>query len=119
LKISEEFCQVESMSDPSKAVFVRNIGFRTEAKALTSVFTPFGPIANVQILKAAINDYKAHLGFGFIFFTTVGARKNAANYKGDITLDGHRFIVRRSRRAGSPGPPALFLGGIPEGTTEQ
>ncbi|OHT01792.1 RNA-binding protein [Tritrichomonas foetus] len=112
------------MTQSSQTIFIANLPYSVDGKALADAFEKFGEIVQSRVISTFYRGKKVSRGFGFIDFKTAEGYNGAINNKEDITLQGNNGVPRKVNvlpaRPPVPHPKdTIFLGNLEESTTEE
>eukprot|EP00062_Callorhinchus_milii_P013116 gi/632960868/ref/XP_007896441.1/ PREDICTED: cold-inducible RNA-binding protein B-like [Callorhinchus milii] len=88
------------MSDEGK-LFVGGLSFSTDEQSLEEVFSEYGQISEVRVIKD--RDTQQSRGFGFITFENPGDAKDALLAMNGKSIDGRQIRVDQAEKKSSAG----------------
>ncbi|NP_001279254.1 cold-inducible RNA-binding protein-like [Callorhinchus milii] len=88
------------MSDEGK-LFVGGLSFSTDEQSLEEVFSEYGQISEVRVIKD--RDTQLSRGFGFITFENPGDAKDALLAMNGKSIDGRQIRVDQAEKKSSAG----------------
>ena len=103
-----------SRDDVSATVCARNLNYSTTPATLGQAVAQFGTIKEARVITTRFRGEVRSAGYGFIQFESVEA-KDKAVAASPVQVEGRNVTVIQAK----PPISTLFLGGIPEGVTEQ
>ena len=87
----------------NRRLFVGNLSFNTEERALEDLFTQAGPVESVRVMRDQATGRSR--GFGFVEMASEEGARAAIERFNETELDGRRLAVNEAR------PPAGGGGG--------
>ena len=103
---------------PNKTLFVNNIPYSATARELADHFNVFGFVHDSKILNETYHGKQVSRGMGFIIFENEESFKKALAAPEHI-LKNRRLYIQPARPKQPPKRDALFILGVPQGTTEE
>ncbi|KAG7487988.1 hypothetical protein MATL_G00029480 [Megalops atlanticus] len=107
----DKFCNPR-MSDEGK-LFVGGLSFDTNEQALEDVFSKYGQISEVVVIKD--RETQRSRGFGFVTFENPDDAKDAMLAMNGKSLDGRQIRVDQAGKSGSGNRPGGGYRGAPSG----
>lgn len=91
-RLSEEPSTTSPDSVLTTTLFLGDLPFLCTETSLRELFSRYGEIERLQLKKSARDPQRAHLGFGFVKFTSRASAERAL-----LELNGHFFLGRALR----------------------
>ena len=107
-----------------KTIFVTNINYKSTKKELTEFFSKYAEVKFCRILTTRYRGKVYSRGIGFVEFKEEEGFKAVMKAYQDAKEEGLQFANRKLRISQAkarqqPKKDAVFVGGIPEGTTAE
>ena len=100
---------------PEFKIYVGNLNYQTTEEGLSKAFAQYGQVTKSQVIKERFRGNLVSRGFGFVTFADKSGQDKALAAT-EISVDNRKLRIAEAR----PRRPrdTIFVGGIPEGTTE-